>query len=143
VLPLVAIEFVPEHREGQPKGYTRHEVTAARAGRSLIFFVVIEIEVGFVVVVVSDLERGSGLCEVQAIGGRFDVTDDFGCVGFGVEAGGIVRGQLKAVKQRRGAAGVELSSSQGIDDDREGNLYGLAIFKGGQLDVLAGDQVAA
>src|SRR5271170_5905010 len=54
--------------DGRPwrSRYISHEVTAARAGRSLIgfvliFFVVIEGEIGFFVVLVVDLYRGSGL----------------------------------------------------------------------------------
>jgi len=35
-LPMVGIKIVCDHREHEPKGYTGHEVTAARAGRTLV-----------------------------------------------------------------------------------------------------------
>jgi len=83
------------------------------------------------------------LGEVEAVGAGVYVADDFGGVGSGVEAGGVVGGQLQAVEESGGAAGVEIAGGEGVDDDREGDLNGLAILEGVELDVLAGDEVAA
>jgi hypothetical protein len=64
-------------------------------------------------------------------------------VGLGVEVGGVVGGQLKAVEESCGSLGVELAGGEGVDDDGKGDLDGLAVFEGGELNVLAGDEVAA
>jgi hypothetical protein len=66
-----------------------------------------------------------------------------GAKGSGLEAGGVVRGELEAVEQGGGALDVELSGGEGVDDDREGDLDGFAVLEGGEFDVLAGDEVAA
>jgi hypothetical protein len=95
-----------------------------------------------VVVVVSDLERGSWLCEVQALGAGFHVANDFGCVGFDVEAGGVLRGQLEAVEQGRGPTDIEIAGGESVNDSRESDLDGLTVFECRQLDVLAGQEVA-
>ncbi|WP_433984167.1 hypothetical protein RBB78_03070 [Tunturiibacter empetritectus] len=81
--------------------------------------------------------------EVEAVGAGLYVADDFGGVGFGVEAGGVVGGQLQAVEEGGGAAGVQIAGGEGVDDDGEGDLNGFAVLKGVELDVLAGDEVTA
>ncbi len=102
----------------------------------LLFFVVDVIEVvGF--------EGGAWFCQVQAFGGGFDGADDVGREGFGVEAAGVVAGELEAVEESSGSLDVELSGGEGVDDDGEGDLDGFAVFEGGEFDVLAGDEVAA
>lgn len=49
---------------------------------------------------------------------------------------------MEAVKQGGGAPGVEMAGGEGVDDDGESDLDGLAVFKGGESDVPAGDKVA-
>jgi hypothetical protein len=83
------------------------------------------------------------LGEVEAVGGGFDGADGSGGRGFVVEAAGVVAGELEAVEQGGGAFDVELAGGEGVDDDGEGDLYGLSVFEGGEFDVLAGDEVAS
>ncbi len=91
---------------------------------------------------VFDFEYRAGLGEVEAFGGGFDGADGVGGIGFGVEAAGVVAGELEAVEQGGGALDVEIAAGERVDDDGEGDLDGLAVFEGGELDVLAGDEVA-
>jgi len=60
-----------------------------------------------------------------------------------VEAASVVAGELQAIEQRGGALDVEIAGGEGVDDDGEGYLDGFAVLEGGELDVLAGDEVAA
>src|ERR1700736_5369257 len=112
-----------------------------RIKRGLEFLFVI-----FVIVVIfvelRDLEDCTGFGEVEAVGGGFEGSDDLGGVGPG-ELGGVHAGELEAVEEGGGAFGVEIAGGQGVDDDGEGDLNGLAVFEGGELDVLAGDEIAA
>ncbi len=71
-----------------------------------------------------------------------EATDDAGGVGFGAEAGGVAGCELEAVEQGGGAPGVEMAGGEGVDDDGESDLDGFAVFEGGELDVLAGDEIA-
>jgi hypothetical protein len=50
---------------------------------------------------------------------------------------------LEAVEQGGGAFDLEFAGGKGVDDDGEGDLDGLAVFEGGEFDVLSGDEVAA
>ena len=84
-----------------------------------------------------------GFCEVQAFGRGFDGADDVGCGRFGLEVASVVGGELQAIEQGGGALGVKLSGSEGVDDDGEGDLDGLAVLEWGEFDVLSGDEVAA
>jgi hypothetical protein len=83
-------------------------------------------------VVVKDFDCGAGFGEVEAFGGGFGGADDVGCVGFGVEAGGVHGGQLEAVEEGGGAFGFEVAGGEGVDDDGEGDLDGFAVFEGGE-----------
>ncbi len=56
---------------------------------------------------------------------------------------GVVAGELEAVEESGGSLDVEAAGGEGVDDDGEGDLDGFAVFEGGELDVLAGDEVAA
>ncbi len=108
--------------------------------RFLIFFVI------FVDGVPGEEEFGFffdelGFGEVEAFGGGFDGADGVG--GLGVEAGGVVAGELEAVEEGGGSFGLEAACSEGVDDAGEGELDRFAVFEGGELDVLAGDEVAA
>ncbi len=87
--------------------------------------------------------EGGSFGEIEAFGGGFDGADGGGGGGFGVEAAGVVAGELEAVEQRGGALGFELSGGECVYDAGEGELDGLAVFEGGEFDVLAGDEVAA
>ena len=82
-----------------------------------------------------------GFCEVEAFGGGFEGADGVG--GFGAEAGGVVAGELEAVEEGGGSFGLEAAGGEGVDDAGEGELDGFSVFEGGELDVLAGDEVAA
>jgi hypothetical protein len=90
-----------------------------------------------------DFADGAGLGEVEAFGRGFEGADDVGCEGFGLQAGGVILGELEAVEQGGGALDVELAGGEGVDDDGESDLDGFAVFQGDQFDVLAGDEVAA
>jgi hypothetical protein len=81
--------------------------------------------------------------DIEAFGRGFDAADDAAGVGFCVEAAGVAGGQLKTVEQDGGALDIEIADGQGVDDDRERDLHGFAVFEGGEFDVLAGDEVAA
>ena len=50
---------------------------------------------------------------------------------------------MEAVKQGGGAPGVEMAGGEGVDDDGESYLDGLAVFQSRELDVLAGDEIPA
>ena len=104
-----------------------------------LFFVLLIV----VILVGEEGEGGAWFCEVEAVGGGFEGADDVGGVGLELEAGGVHAGELEAVEEGGGAFGLEVSGGQGVDDDGEGDLDGLAVFEGGELDVLAGDEVAA
>jgi len=112
-------------------------------GELFVFVILLLVVVVGEVVEVFGVEGGAGFGEVEAFGGGFDGADGVGGVGFGVEAAGVVAGELEAVEQGGGAFDVELSGGEGVDDDGEGDLDGLAVLEGGELDVLAGDEVAA
>jgi hypothetical protein len=59
-----------------------------------------------------------------------------------LEAAGVVGGELEAVEQGGGTPDVELPDGEGVDDDGEGDLDGFPVLEGGELDVLARDEVA-
>ena len=108
------------------------------------FFVVILLFVFFVVEVIEvvGIKGGAGFGEIEAFGGGCG-ADGVGGVGFGVEAAGVVGGELEAVEESGGSLDVELSGGESVDDEREGDLDGFAVLEWGELDVLAGDEVAA
>jgi hypothetical protein len=83
------------------------------------------------------------LHEVESIRRGFDVADDVGGVGLGVEAAGVIACELEAVEQGGGAFDVEFAGGESVDDDGERDLDGLSVFEGGEFDVLAGDEIAA
>jgi hypothetical protein len=111
----------------------------------VVFFVllVVEGEVRFGVVVFVDFYGGSRLGEVEAVRAGLYVADDSGGIGLADEPGGVVGGQLEAIEQGGGAAGVQIAGGEGVDDDGEGDLDGFSVFEGIELDVLAGNEVAA
>jgi hypothetical protein len=119
-----------------PVGWTLWSITSR-------FFVVWLLDLLFVFSFVDDFEHGARLGEVESFFGGECGADDVGRVGFGVESYGVVRGELEAVEECGGSLGVELSGGEGVDDDGEGYLDGLAVFEGSELDVLAGYEVGA
>jgi hypothetical protein len=50
---------------------------------------------------------------------------------------------LQTVEESGGALDVEIAGGESVDDDGECDLDGFAVFEGGELDVLTGDEVAA
>jgi hypothetical protein len=56
--------------------------------------------------------------------------------------GGVGAGELEAVEEGGGVAAFELTGGEGVDDELESDLDGLAVLEGAELDVLAGDEVA-
>src|SRR5205814_83302 len=118
--------------------------------RELFFFVVVL----FVVMLesfpdefccrrVGDFVDGSRFGEVEPFGGGFDGADGVDGVGFGAKVASVVAGEVEAVEQGGGSFGVELAGGESVDDDGEGDLDGFAVFEGGELDMLARDEVAA
>ena len=81
--------------------------------------------------------------EGEAFGSGFGGEGGVAGGELGVDGGGVRAGELEAVEDGGGAAGVELAGGEGVDDDGEGDLDGLAVFEGGELDVLAGHEVSA
>jgi hypothetical protein len=108
-----------------------------------LIFVVFVVLILFFVLIFGDLEGGAGFGEVEAVGSGVETADDTGGVGFGLDAGGVGGGELEAVEQGGSASGVEVAGSKGIDDDGESDLDGLAVFEGGELNMLTGNEVAA
>jgi hypothetical protein len=108
----------------------------------VFFFLILLFLLFFFGDVVGDFVYGAWFGEVEAFGGGLDGADGVGGVGFGVEAAGVVAGELQAVEEGGGSLDVELSGGEGVDDDGESDLDGFAVFQGGELEVLAGDEVA-
>jgi hypothetical protein len=107
-----------------------------------VFVIFVIVVVVFVIFVVGfgffgEVDDGSGLGEVEAVGGGLDGEDDVGGVGLGVDALSIVAGQLEAVEDGGGALGLELAGGEGVDYCGDGELDGFAILERVQLDVLA------
>ena len=65
-----------------------------------------------------------------------DGQADFGgtAFGFGVELVGVGAGDLEAVEEERGAAGIDLVLGQRGDEERERELDGVAVFEDGELE---------
>ena len=61
-----------------------------------------------------------GFGEVEAFGGGFHGADGVG--GLGVEAGGVVAGELETVEEGGGSLGFEAAGGEGVDDAGEGKL---------------------
>ena len=108
-----------------------------------LFVVFVRFDVVVFIIVRDESKHGAGFGEVEAVWGGVSAEDYVGGVGFGVEAGGVHGGELEAVEEGGGALGFDVAGGEGVDDDGEGDLDGLAVFEGGELDVLAGDEIAA
>jgi hypothetical protein len=89
----------------------------------VLFFVIV-----FWFFFVEDFDGGVWFCEVESFWGWGYGADYVGGVGLGAEFGRVDGGELEAVEEGGGAAGFELAQGEGVDDDREGGLDGLAIF---------------
>src|ERR1700736_2132498 len=96
----------------------------------------------FIIFEFRDFEDCTGFGQVETFGGGLEGADDLGGVGPGVGPGGVHAGELEAVEEGGGAFGVEVSGGKGVDDDGEGDLDRFAVFEGGELDVLARDEVS-
>jgi len=66
-----------------------------------------------------------------------------GGVGCGVEAGGVDGGQLETVEECGGSFGFDGVGGEGVDDYGDGELNGLAVFKGAEFEVAASVEVFA
>jgi hypothetical protein len=53
----------------------------------------------------------------------------------GRRAGGVAGGELDSVEEGGGAFGFEVAGGEGVDDDGECSLDGLAVFERGEFDV--------
>ena len=82
-----------------------------------------------------DSQMRSGGGEFIAIAGVGDGFDGFEGEDV-LLAFNILRGDLKAVEEEAGAAGVEFRGAERTKNPREGQLDGTAIFEEGKLDRL-------
>ena len=110
-----------------------------------VFFGLVFDDLAGFVVFVGDIggegAGGAGECEFKAVGGEVGFGQDIGWEGRGAEAGGVAAGELQAVEEGGGASGFKLAGGEGVDDDGERGLDGVAVFEGGELEaggVLAG-----
>ena len=78
---------------------------------------------------------GAGGSDLQAVRVCGSFGEYVGWVGRDVEAGGVVAGKLEAVEESGGAADFELAGGEGVDDDGERGLDGVAVFEGGELEL--------
>lgn len=86
------------------------------------------------------IEIGEG--EIEAIAGRGEGADWLEGGGVGLlllfDCGEIAGGDLETAEQHQPEAGFELADSDGVDDLRDGHLDGVAVFEGGEMDMIAG-----
>jgi len=94
----------------------------------------------------SDVGRGF----LQDGWGRLDFADDLFRLGDGVEIASVGAGELEAVEQAAGVLEIDLVGGEGIDDLRDRDLDGDAVFEGAEvedgslaLEVGAGDDGVA
>jgi hypothetical protein len=105
------------------------------AGVIVIFVIVIVIVIFVVVGVVvdfgfvGDIDDGSGLGEVEAVGRGLDGENYVAGGGLGVEVARVVAGQLEAVEDGGGALGFELAGGEGVDYCGDGELDGFSVFE--------------
>ncbi len=59
------------------------------------------------------------------------------------DAGGVGAGELETIEQGGRTTRLESAGGEGVDDDGERGLDGLAVFESAEFDVLAGDEISA
>ena len=78
----------------------------------------------------SDVGRGF----LQDGWGRLDFADDLFRLGDGVEIASVGAGELEAVEQAAGVLEIYLVGGEGVDDLRDRDLDGDAIFEGAEVE---------
>jgi len=66
--------------------------------------------------------------------GGLDFADDSFWLGDGVEVAGVAAGKLEAVEQAAGVLEIDLVGGEGIDDLRDRDLDGDAVFEGAEVE---------
>jgi len=66
--------------------------------------------------------------------GGLDFADDSFWLGDGVEVAGVAAGKLEAVEQAAGVLEIDLVGGEGVDDLRDRDLDGDAIFEGAEVE---------
>jgi hypothetical protein len=127
---------------GEEWGFAGVEGEVVFAGDFVEVF--IEVFVG----VWGDFADVAGAGEVDARGfgevaGGVDGAGEGLGSGFGAGVGGIGAGDLEAVEESGGALDVEVAGGEGVDDLGGGEQDGVAVLKRGELDVPAGEEIAA
>jgi hypothetical protein len=79
--------------------------------------------------------------EIEAFRGGFGCADYIAGGRAEVELRSVDGGELESIEQGCGAFDLDLAGSNSVDDDGESDLDGLAVFEGGEFEVLAGYEV--
>lgn len=118
---LIKLPRIPLKKEGVAV------INNSRRGRDFIFslFCFCFLFVGWLI----EFQRGSGLGEIETLGGRDDRADNIGGFGPGLEPGCVSGGELETVEQSGGTFGFEMSGRKGVDYQREGELNGFRVLQ--------------
>jgi hypothetical protein len=87
-------------------------------------------------------EHGARFSDVEAFGSGLDCSD-YIPANWVADAGGVGAGELETIEQGGRTARLESAGGEGVDDDGDRGLDGLAVFESAEFDVLAGDEISA